>query len=120
MEEFKKMYEASEAEYNKTYSQGEYCHEQSFMWGYQEGAFYVAKWNDPEEVLPDAGEYVLVKIVVDQHDAMINELFSKLFTGYDVAFINHLGAWTVTDRFKEQMEKGDAKVIGWRKIVDFN
>ena len=31
------MYAAASEEYQKNYSTGEYCHEQSFIWGFQEG-----------------------------------------------------------------------------------
>lgn len=31
------MYTAASEEYQKNYSTGEYCHEQSFIWGFQEG-----------------------------------------------------------------------------------
>ena len=34
---FEKMYNESERVYHKDYSTGEYCHEQSFKWGFQEG-----------------------------------------------------------------------------------
>lgn len=34
---FEKMHNASEEVYNKEYSTEEYCHEQSFKWGFQEG-----------------------------------------------------------------------------------
>lgn len=35
-----KMSVASASEYEKIYSCGEYCHSQSFMWGFQEGVEY--------------------------------------------------------------------------------
>ena len=38
--EFEAMYEKSEEIYNEEYSKGEYCHEQSFKWGFQEGFDY--------------------------------------------------------------------------------
>ena len=31
------MYAAASEEYQNNYSTGEYCHEQSFLWGFQEG-----------------------------------------------------------------------------------
>ena len=36
-DEFEAMYNESERIYNEEYSTGEYCHEQSFKWGFQEG-----------------------------------------------------------------------------------
>lgn len=38
--DFETMYEKSEEIYNEEYSKGEYCHEQSFKWGFQEGFDY--------------------------------------------------------------------------------
>ena len=35
--EIETMYNESERIYNEEYSTGEYCHEQSFKWGFQEG-----------------------------------------------------------------------------------
>ena len=42
-DEFEAMYKESERIYNKEYSTGEYCHEQSFKWGFQEGFEYAKK-----------------------------------------------------------------------------
>ena len=39
--DFEEMYEASEEMYEKEYSHGEYCHEQSFKWGFQEGVAFI-------------------------------------------------------------------------------
>ena len=35
--EFEAMYNESERIYNEEYSTGEFCHKQSFKWGFQEG-----------------------------------------------------------------------------------
>lgn len=40
MRGFSEMYEQSEKIYNTDYNKGEYCHEQSFKWGFQEGTKY--------------------------------------------------------------------------------
>lgn len=40
---FEIMYNESERVYNKDYSTGEYCHEQSFKWGFQEGFDFAMK-----------------------------------------------------------------------------
>ena len=37
------MHEACNKEWNENYSHGEYCHEQSFRWGFQEGVEFVEK-----------------------------------------------------------------------------
>ena len=42
-DEFEAMYNESERIYNEEYSTGEYCHEQSFKWGFQEGFEYAKK-----------------------------------------------------------------------------
>ena len=41
--DFETMYNESERIYNEEYSTGEYCHEQSFKWGFQEGFEYAMK-----------------------------------------------------------------------------
>lgn len=38
------MWEAADEEYyTKGYSEGEYCHKQSFIWGFQEGVDWLKK-----------------------------------------------------------------------------
>lgn len=41
--DFETMYNESERVYNEEYSTGEYCHEQSFKWGFQEGFDFAMK-----------------------------------------------------------------------------
>ena len=48
-DDFEKMYMESEKRYEKEYSKGEYCHEQSFKWGFQEGYDY-AHENEKLEI----------------------------------------------------------------------
>ena len=50
---FDDMYMACEEEYNNNYSHGEYCHEQSFKWGFQEGVNYCEF-----EILNQVFEYI--------------------------------------------------------------
>ena len=42
-DEFEAMYNESERIYNEEYSTGEFCHEQSFKWGFQEGFDFAMK-----------------------------------------------------------------------------
>lgn len=35
---YEHLMNAAQKEYDKEYSTGDYCHEQSFLWGFQEGA----------------------------------------------------------------------------------
>lgn len=44
------MYAAASEEYKNNYSTGEYCHEQSFLWGFQEGV-ELAEANSGKELL---------------------------------------------------------------------
>ena len=44
------MYIAASEEYKNNYSTGEYCHEQSFLWGFQEGV-ELAESNSGKELL---------------------------------------------------------------------
>ena len=48
-DDFEKMYTESEKRYEEKYSDGEYCHEQSFKWGFQEGCDY-AHENEKLEI----------------------------------------------------------------------
>ena len=34
---------AAKETYDKDYSNGQYCHEQSFLWGFQEGVEWIKK-----------------------------------------------------------------------------
>ena len=47
------MHEACNKEWNENYSHGEYCHEQSFRWGFQEGVEFVEK-----EMLEKLSQYL--------------------------------------------------------------
>ena len=44
------MHAAASEEYKNNYSTGEYCHEQSFIWGFQEGV-ELAESNSGKELL---------------------------------------------------------------------
>lgn len=44
------MHIAASEEYKNNYSTGEYCHEQSFLWGFQEGV-ELAELNTGKELL---------------------------------------------------------------------
>ena len=44
------MYIAASEEYKNNYSTGEYCHEQSFLWGFQEGVEF-SESNSGKELL---------------------------------------------------------------------
>lgn len=44
------MHAAASEEYKNNYSTGEYCHEQSFLWGFQEGV-ELAEANSSKELL---------------------------------------------------------------------
>ena len=44
------MHAAASEEYKNNYSTGEYCHEQSFLWGFQEG-FELSEANSGKELL---------------------------------------------------------------------
>ena len=44
------MYTAASEEYKNNYSTGEYCHEQSFLWGFQEGVEF-SESNSGKELL---------------------------------------------------------------------
>ena len=49
---YEEMLADAEAEYDKEYSGGQYCHRQSFLWGYQEGfeaAMRKLNSEDPKE-----------------------------------------------------------------------
>ena len=48
--DFETMYNESERVYNKDYSTGEYCHEQSFKWGFQEGFDFAMKLIKGEQI----------------------------------------------------------------------
>lgn len=41
--EVEQMSDACDKTYSEDYSHGEYCHEQSFRWGFQEGVEFVEK-----------------------------------------------------------------------------
>lgn len=48
--DIEQMHAAASEEYKNNYSTGEYCHEQSFLWGFQEGV-ELAESNSGKELL---------------------------------------------------------------------
>lgn len=48
--DIEQMHAAASEEYKNNYSTGEYCHEQSFLWGFQEGV-ELAEANSGKELL---------------------------------------------------------------------
>ena len=75
--EFEAMYNESERIYNEEYSTGEYCHEQSFKWGFREGFDFAknvmieraCKWIK-KEILDDYQGVIWGNIVEDFRKAM--------------------------------------------------
>ena len=59
MRGFSEMYEQSEKIYNTDYNKGEYCHEQSFKWGFQEGTEFAKKLFMEREKTPELGERII-------------------------------------------------------------
>ena len=41
--EIEQMFDAFEKKYNNNYSTGQYCHDASFKWGFQEGAEWMQR-----------------------------------------------------------------------------
>jgi len=48
--DIEQIYAAASEEYKNNYSTGEYCHEQSFLWGFQEGVEF-SELNAGKELL---------------------------------------------------------------------
>ena len=72
MEEIEKLHESIEKEYNAHYKHGDYCHEQSFSWGYQEG------YEKGKEVLKEK----IMKLLNKCHNDSITH--GKLFSWWDL------------------------------------
>ena len=93
---------AAKETYDKDYSYGEYCHEQSFLWGFQEGVEWVKKkldeYKDPKTTRSDIKD--LHKLLVQTCINFIKE--RNLTEIYEVSFgVNGLendaiefGEWT--------------------------
>lgn len=74
--------DACDKRYSEEYAEGEYCHEQSFKWGFQEGVDWLEKQVEPE----DKGE------ISDGYHTF-NELYYYRML-YNAAFFNSLPkAW---------------------------
>ena len=56
-DDFEKMYIESEKRYEEEYSKGEYCHKQSFKWGFQEGCDYAHENEKLEISLKDGYQF---------------------------------------------------------------
>ena len=77
---------AAKETYDKDYSYGEYCHEQSFLWGFQEGVEWVKKkldeYKDPKTTRSDIKD--LHKLLVQTCINFIKE--RNLTEIYEVSF----------------------------------
>ena len=71
------MHTAASEEYKENYSTGEYCHEQSFLWGFQEGV-ELAESNSGKELL-----YVAQKTAERTKKEIINKACKWLRNNID-------------------------------------
>lgn len=76
------MYAAASEEYKNNYSTGEYCHKQSFLWGFQEGV-ELAEANSGKELL-----YVAQKTVERTKKEIINKACEWLKENIDLYAYN--------------------------------
>lgn len=80
--EFEAMYNESERIYNEEYSTGEFCHEQSFKWGFQEGF--------------DFAKRVMIEKVYGWLDEHWNDYFSEN---------DDFNGWNMMSDFRKAMEE---------------
>ena len=91
----KQMHEACEKEWVENYSHGEYCHEQSFRWGFQEGTEF-------------AENEIKTKII-----NMVNEyLNEELYTTFD--YFGDPETVTIDTLTKEEFINKFIQIIGER------
>ena len=92
-DDFEKMYMESEKRYEEEYSKGEYCHEQSFKWGFQEGYDYAHENEKLEinlkngyEFKDDNGNVINTqKIIMEKKKVEYPKTYEEcsLITGYE-------------------------------------
>lgn len=104
MIEFEELYNESERIYKKDYSTGEYCHEQSFKWGFQEGVNFAEKklteWHTPDEI-PTLNEFECAEHLLIQDD----------YGDYLIGFYNHrINGWFDSNGYEI------TEFMGWREI----
>ena len=100
------MHTAASKEYKENYSTGEYCHEQSFLWGFQEGVEF-SELNAGKELL-----YVAQKTTERTKKEIINKACEWLKnTIDDDVFINCgsvikiMSANEFVEHFRKAMEE---------------
>ena len=103
MIEFEEMYNESERIYKKDYSTGEYCHEQSFKWGFQEGVKFaektLTKWHKPDEI-PSLDKFNMAKNIIIKDEY-----------GFFIGYYNHdLKSWF--DSYGNKVKN----FVGWKEI----
>ena len=78
---FETMYNESERVYNEEYSTGEYCHEQSFKWGFQEGS----KWTEIE-MLNQMEDYLRKTYIsaIGETDYSIDDMIEDFRTHFNI------------------------------------
>jgi hypothetical protein len=76
-----KLYGASTKEYDKNYSHGEYCHRQSFEWGFQEGS----KWTEIE-MLNQMEDYLRKTYIsaIGETDYSIDDMIEDFRTHFNI------------------------------------
>lgn len=67
-------YQAAENKYESEYSKGEYCHKQSFLWGFQEGIEYIKQ----QKLINNNSNYLEFWIARDKNKNL------KLYSEYPV------------------------------------
>lgn len=70
--------DACDKRYAEEYAHGEYCHEQSFKWGFQEGIDWLEKQGEPTDINPSEFDLRLNKLLKQFETLPKEELASSL------------------------------------------
>ena len=96
-DDFEKMYMESEKIYEEEYSKGEYCHEQSFKWGFQDGYNYAHENEKLEINLKNGYQFVDENGNVINATKIILEKKKKKYPKTYCECKDILGLWDIDD-----------------------
>ena len=107
-------FEACESCYAEEYSNGEYCHEQSFKWGFQEGVDWAInkkvesikqEWSDEDEKM----RWNLINAFTDKNNSKVDEFMQNRASKADViSFFKALGPQPQPKWSEDDQEHADS------------
>ena len=129
--------DACDKRYSEEYAHGEYCHEQSFKWGFQEGVDWLEKQKGTEREIEGNylcnGEQKPVELEKEEKSRLMKKCVHRAYQqGYDTGFfmatteLEHKQEWSEEDEsmrikcigiFETYCAEDASRLITWLKSI---